>query len=563
MLEELHISKFALIDNLKLDFGQGFTVFTGETGAGKSILAGALGLLSGAKGTVDQIRTGEEEASVSGVFSVPASSEIQEWLGSRGIDASEGRIILRRVLRRSGKNSNYVQSIPVSLKDLAELSEYLFDLHGQHEHQSLFDPAFHLRYLDAYAGLGAAVAGLRDSFLELAGLKRRLEYLQKSAAERERERNLLEFAIEEIEAAKLRPGEEEELESEKNRLESAEELKVLAEQAYELFHGEEFSVLRGFNKIRSQIQSIAQLDSSQDSLSERVAASYFELEDMSLELAQFKDRVIYDPEKLDSINERLDLLYRLKKKYGASVAEVLKHAETAQQQLDGLIANDDDSNRLIAEIRNKEQAVLASAAEISNKRKEVAKKMETAVRSALEDLKMGKIQFVVQVLPRKSESGGLICGPTGADDVEFLLSSNPGEPAKALRSIASGGEISRVMLSIKSVLSEVDGVETLIFDEIDTGIGGEVGVALGEYMARTSARRQLISITHLASIAIRADNHVRIVKTERNGRTFTEAGQVRGRDRIEEVARMLSGSATAEASLVHAEELLRKYHKVV
>ncbi len=560
MLEELSIENFALIERLHLPFRSGFTVFTGETGAGKSILAGALGLLAGARGSLDQVRSGAEEAHVSGVFSVPNNPGLRQWLDDRGIAIEDGSLIIRRVLRQQGKNGAYIQNTPVTIKDISEISEFLFDMHGQHEHQALFDTRFHRRYLDAYSGLLDLGEKLKNTFLTLNSAKKKLETLSQNQADRDRERQLLQFAIDEIDAAQISPHEDRELEQEKAVLDSAEELMQLSQLSYELLHGEEGGILPFMYRLKDTLGQIDRLDSSQRELSERVTNTYYELEDISDQVLHYKDRVSIDPERLELINERLDVLYKLKKKYGGTLSHVLSYRQEAEEKLTQLLEVSGNREQIQVQIQQLESDVLNQAVQLTKLRRMGAQKMEKQVATALEGLRMGKTGFAIQVTQRKSESGTPLCGPYGADEIEFLLSPNPGEPLKPLRSIASGGEISRVMLAVKSVLSEVEGIDTLVFDEIDTGIGGEVGLALGTYMHKTAEKRQLFSITHLASIAVQADNHIMIQKKEDGGRTFTHASYIEGNQRVTEIARMLSGTSNQKTSLNHALELLVQFH---
>lgn len=559
MLEELSIKNFALIEQLSLEFDQGFTVFTGETGAGKSILAGAIGLLAGSRGSADQIRTGVDEAEINAIFHLGRNRELGEWLEARDLSPEEGRLYIRRILRRSGKNTQYIQGSPCSLKDLVELSEYLFDMHGQHEHQTLFETRFHRKYLDDFAGLGPQVELMKQRFLDLSSLKKRHESLVSSQEERERERELLRYSLHEIEQARILPGEDQELESERSLLESSEDLKANAQAAYEALHDEEGGALGALYQARTYLGKLGILDEACKDWAERLTSQYYELEDLATQLGHYRDRVIFDPERLEAVQERLDLLFKLKKKYGGSLASLEEYRVKAAEDLDKIENYSEHREALATQIQDLEKEVQRRSQELSTARKAAAEQMEAQVLDALKGLRMGKTSFKVEVQQRRSEKGSPLYGPFGMDEIEFLLAANPGEPLKPLRSVASGGEISRVMLAIKSVLSDIDGVDTLIFDEIDSGIGGEVGLALGEYLHKTAGRRQLLAITHLASIAVRADNHIRIQKAERDGRTYTQATHIAGQERVVEIARMLAGHAEHSTSLAHARELLEKY----
>jgi len=561
MLEELHISQFALIESLHLMFKEGFTVFSGETGAGKSILAGAMGLLAGTKATADIIRSGAEESEITGVFSVGESPEVLEWLQEKSLEPEDGRIIIRRIIRSNGKSGVYIQGALCTLRDLTDLSQFLFDMHGQHEHQHLFDPLYHRKYLDAVSEISDQVRVLTELFIKLNSLQKKYDDLIQNKASLNRERELLEYAVEEIEAARLQPDEDQVLDQEKNKLESVVELGQMAEQIHEVLFNEDQGAIRSLLQVRNLLQKAKDVDPGIHGLFSRFESAYYELEDTAEEINQYKDTILADPERLEEIQQRLDLLYKLKKKYGGSIEAVQKYLVHASEQLEQMSLEVSNTDQLSSQLKDIEKEVFQRASSISKSRKAGAIQMEEAVQNALEGLKMGKNSFKIRIEPKLSSKGQPICGPYGTDEIEFLLSANPGEPSKPLKSIASGGEISRVMLAIKSVLSEVEDVDTLVFDEIDSGIGGEVGAALGEYLRKASRKRQLFSITHLASIAVRADNHIRIEKVEQNGRTITKAISVTGEERVKEIARMLSGDLEISSSITHARELLQTHHR--
>jgi DNA repair protein RecN (Recombination protein N) len=561
MLEELHISQFALIESLHLTFKEGFTVFSGETGAGKSILAGAMGLLAGSKATTEIIRSGADESEVTGVFWVRDSVEVLEWLQEKSLEPEDDRIIIRRIIRSNGKSGVYIQGTLCTLRDLTDLSQFLFDLHGQHEHQHLFDILYHRKYLDAFSGLEEQVKELTDQFLKLNTLQKTYDELIQNKAHYEREKELLQYAVNEIEGAKIQPDEDELLDQEKNRLESVVELGQVAEQIHDILFNDEMGAIRGLAKVRNLLQKTKELDPAIKDLFSRFESAYYELEDTAVEINQYKDTILADPDRLEEIQQRLDLLYKLKKKYGGTLDSVQQYMVDASSQLEQISSDGSSMEDLAKSIKDLERDVLQKANVISKGRKLGANKMEASVQDALLGLKMGKNSFKIKIEPKLSHKGQPICGPSGIDEIEFLLAANPGEPLKPLKSIASGGEISRIMLAIKAVLSDVEDVDTLVFDEIDSGIGGEVGAALGEYLRKASRKRQLFSITHLASIAVRADNHIRIEKVEQNGRTTTKAISVTGEDRVKEIARMLSGDVEISSSITHARELLQTHHR--
>lgn len=560
MLEELSISNIALIERTILRFTPGMNVLSGETGAGKSILAGALGLLHGDKGDPDLIRTGAEEAVVNGTFVVGNSAELNSWLSERGLSKDEGRILIRRILRRQGKSGIYIQGQAFSLKELTDLASMIFDMHGQHEHQSLFNVDNHRLMLDRFGGFQEDANSLYQLFVELASLTKQREKLLENERDRQRQQEYLGFAVKDIRDAGLKLSEDTELEQERKILGQSERLFSLCAQLNEALSAAEGGAMAQLYSARHLLHDIAQIDGGMQENHDRVENLYYEMEDISSQLSAYQDRMVFDPARLEEIEERLSIIQRLKKKYGASVEEVLAYLENAERELEQLENFDQNLDGLSSQIKDIETKVLSLALELSKKRKSAAGRLKQVVESSLKTLSMAKTVFEVSFRQKESDRGTPVCGPYGIDSIEFLLSSNPGEPLKPLRSVASGGEISRIMLSIKAALSDSDEVSCLVFDEVDTGIGGEVAVALGEHLYKLSRSKQILSITHLASIAVRADNHIKVEKVLHDGRTFTQVETVDGEHRVEEIARMLSGEPSGEASLGHARELLKRYH---
>lgn len=559
MLEELTISNVALIERLTLRFQAGLNVLSGETGAGKSILAGALGLLRGDKGDADLIRTGTDEAVVNGVFALRANPDLDAWLDERGLALDDGRLLVRRILRRSGKSGIYIQGQAFSLKDLTDLAAMVFDMHGQHEHQSLFTVDNHRTMLDRFGGFSDEAAELYRRFAELASLTRQREKLLENARDRQRQQEYLAFATKEIADAGLRPGEDAELEQERRILGQSEKLFGLCAQLNEALSAGGGGVMANLYTARHLLHDVAQIDSAMQDLHGRVDNLYYELEDVASQISAYQERALFDPARLEEIEDRLNTLQKLKKKYGGSVEEVLNYLAESERELEQLVNFDANLDGLNGQIKELEATVLTSAMELSRKRKSAALRLKKAVEDSLKSLSMAKTAFEVSFKQKESERGTPVCGPFGIDTIEFLLSSNPGEPLKPLRSVASGGEISRIMLSIKGALADSDAVDCLVFDEVDTGIGGEVAVALAQHLHDLGRSKQILAITHLASIAVRADNHIKVAKSTRDGRTFTQVETIAGEQRVQEIARMLSGDPGAAASLGHARDLLKRY----
>ncbi|MFP4330390.1 MAG: DNA repair protein RecN [Alkalispirochaetaceae bacterium] len=559
MLEELSVRNYALVENLSLSLSEGFTVLTGETGAGKSLLLGALSVILGGKAEVDAIRAGKEEAIISGVFNVGSNREAGEWLDERDIAAEEGAVIVRRTVKRQGRGGIYIQNVPVTRSDLAEFAELLVDLHSQHEHQSLFNEENHRKLLDRYAECEELAGEVRRRFIEIGELRRRLEALSAKERDRARELELLEFAVKEIEGARLQPGEEEQLHQEKQLLGQYERLHALVEEFQELMNESRGGAIGTIRKSRSLLNGISEIDGSLSELAGRLESAFFEVEDIVDSVRDYASTMAFDPGRLEECESRLAQIHRLEKKYGPSVEEVLAYAEHAREEIDRLSNAEAHREDLSKRIGEEEQELYRSARDLSARRTAAAGKLQGEIEGILRTLAMEKAHFTVRVEQKQSERGRPVCGPAGIDKVAFMIAPNPGEPSKPLTSIASGGEISRVMLAIKSILAASDTVTTLVFDEVDTGVGGEVAVALGEHLARLAEHRQVIAITHIASIAARASGQIRIEKELVEEKTVVSARLLDQSERISEIARMLSGDKEAEVSLNHAKELLSRY----
>ncbi|MDD5930700.1 MAG: DNA repair protein RecN [Spirochaetales bacterium] len=575
MLEDLTVKDFALIDSDYLEFSKGFTVFSGETGAGKSILIGALSFLLGGKAEVSQIRSGKSEASVSGTFLLNAESvrenfseddeplNASEWLFIHGIQLENNRVLLRRFIRDSGKTGSWINDTPVTKSDLAEFSSFLVDIHGQHEHQSLMKISEHRKFLDARAGIVDEVQKFTGLYSTLVSKRNALAQYSLSDSERLRKLDMMSFAIKEIEELKLKKNEDEELESEESRLLSFEKLFSDVKNVNEALENSENSILSQLKKTLRDSSRICDNDKSVFSLNERLESAFYELSDISSEFQNYERNLVFDPQRLAEIQERLSVINNLKKKYASSVNsslnEVFEYYEEAKKFVEENSNGNDQKSVLENEVRVLEKQVLALADSISKKRKETASVLNSEVDSILKNLGMNGTHFEVSIKEKESSDAIQKCGPYGKDDIEFLISANPGNPLLPLAKIASGGELSRVMLALKTIFARNDGVETLIFDEIDTGIGGEVAVAVGKHLQNLAKNRQIFCITHLASIAVYADNQIKIEKSVTGEITSSNVFVVEGEDRVTEIARMLSGDSDTQQSLEHARTLLAKY----
>jgi len=565
MLEQLDIKNFALIDSLSVEFLDGFTVLSGETGAGKSILIGALSFVLGGKAGVEQIRAGETEASVSASFCIKpgtVSPAAFAWLDEHGIELENDRVLLRRYIRSTGKSGAWIQDVQVTRADLSAFSSFLIDIHGQHEHQSLMRVAEHRVFLDNWAGLQQTVADFTRMYAQLVAVQKKLEELRTGQQDRERRIDMLTFAVQEIADAKIQAGEDERLEEEESKLASYEKLYADVEEMSSLLDGEG-GIVSLLKKLRGAVSHAGQYDKNLAGTGSRIENSFYELTDIADEIGNYQRSLVFDPERLASVQDRLALLYSLKKKYASSsaapVAEVLAYKADAEAQLAELTGGAENREALQAQYNSLMKQVYAAAKSLSAQRSAAAVKMSEQIETVLAALGMGSTKFQVCISEKPGTAVEQQCGPYGMDDVEFCISANPGSPLQPLAKIASGGELSRVMLAIKTIFAETDMVPTMIFDEIDTGIGGEVAVAVGSHIKKLAEKRQILCITHLASIAVYADNQIKVEKAVNKGVMQSHIHPVTGERRVEEIARMLSGDPAGAESLEHARSMLEKF----
>ena len=583
MLEELSVRNFALVDSLTLSFDDGFSVLTGETGAGKSIIVGSLSFLLGAKAGEEVIRSGCDEAGVSAVVSIKESNrDALNWLSDRDIQRDNGRIIVRRSVKSNGRGSIFIQNIPVTRTDLSEFMAFLFDLHGQHTHETLLRKETHRKYLDRFANLEEEAMAFNRIFTDLAEKRKALEASLASERDRAGRMEILRYSLDEIGRALPKPGESLELEAEAKRLGDYEKLVSQVNSAASAFFEDEASFLSLARTTRASLESAASIDADLKAMATRMESLYFEIDDLAGEFRSYRNRLSYDAERLEEVEERLALLYRFKKKYaplkptGLSIEDdILAWKHEAEAEMAALSGSEENRDKLKADIAGLEKDLSNRAGILSAKRKEGAGKLGQGITKILSRLGMPNARFAAAVTPKSGESpGALVCGPWGADDVEFMISANAGEPLKELARIASGGELSRVMLAIKTILSDSPSgekyasPETLIFDEVDTGIGGEVAISVGEYLAQIGKNTQIFCVTHLATIAVRALNHLKVEKKVISGqergqnedidRTITRVSLLKPEERRQEIARMLAGD-DGEAALAHADDLLAKY----
>jgi len=576
MLEDITIKDFALIESTYLEFHKGFTVLSGETGAGKSILIGAMSFLLGGKADVSVIRSGKTEASVIGTFYLGennlksvSSDENEEptsaydWLDKHGIEVEDNRVILRRFIRETGKSGAWINNTPVTRADLVSFSSFLIDIHGQHDHQSLMKVSEHRKYLDSMAGITDDVENFKKLYALLVQKRNELEQYSMSESDRLRKIDMCSFAVKEIDDAKLKKDEDVLLEEEESRLSSYEKLYSSVEEINQLFASSDENIIDALKKARRNISYAAELDKSLNSINERIEASFYELSDISEEISSYMQKLVFDPARLEEVHNRLSLIYNLKKKYASSVnaplKEVFDYFENAQKFLEENSNGNDAKQKLATEIKQLEKEILIKAEDISSKRKACASQLEKEVDSILVNLGMSGTTFGVSIKEKSGSEVEQKCGPYGKDDIEFLISANPGNPLLPLAKIASGGELSRVMLALKTIFAKSDSVGTLIFDGIDTGIGGEIAVSVGNHIKKLALQRQIFCITHLASIAVYADNQIKIEKSVSGGVTASNVHVVVGEERVQEIARMLSGDSSSSESMEHARTMLNKF----
>jgi len=555
VLRELHITNFALIDGLGVEFGSGLNVLTGETGAGKSIIIDALGLALGMRGEAEQIRTGADGATVEAAFD-HTDEEIRELLDDSGIEyPSDEFLLVRRVLLREGRSKAYLNGRLSSSALLRSLGELLVDVHGQHQGVALTQPSRQRLLLDAYAGLTGQAAAFHRLYGRRQMLRAEMDALRAGERQTAQRLDQLRYQRDEIAAARLAEGEEEELSRERTILMHAERLHAAAHLGYEGLYGEQGAVAGRLAAIVSKLKDAHRIDPRLQGVVDACEAATASVEDAAAQLRDYREGVAFDPERLELVEGRLHEIGKLKRKYGGSIAEILESAQAADEELQRLAGSEERGHEVERELATLETALMQQAADLTVRRKAGAERLATAVQEQLQVLRMEKAAFAVQVRPcSDSNDPGFEAG--GADEVEFLIAPNPGEELKPLGRIASGGELSRVMLAIKTILAATDRIPTLIFDEVDVGIGGGMAAVVGQKLWAIAKERQVLSITHLPQIAALADRHLSIVKQAEGARTDVAVRVLEGEERVREIARMLGAKGRSDTPLHHAREIL-------
>ena len=562
MLSLLHIENIAIIESADIRFDGGFNVLTGETGAGKSIVIDAIGAVLGERTSRELIRTGARSALVTAVFTgLPKL----RWLEDNGFPPQGEELLLQREIQGDGRNVCRVDGRPLTVAQLRELGRQLLNIHGQHDGQQLLDPESHLDYLDCFGRTGDLLKDYQSSYQAMSEKRRQIASLEMDEAERSRRVDTLTYQIQELERAGLKPGEDEELDARKTLMRSAGKLMDALQAAEYALGGDEdnHGACALIADAEGELRGVARLSPQIGALADQVSTLRAAAEDALESLRDQGRELDFSPEELDRLESRLDILYRLKKKYGSTVADMLDYLERSRQELDQIQDADDTIARLQKELSQVRAQAREKGERLSHARKEAALSLQQRVQEELRQLDMPKVQFQAQFLGQQEEDG---MGTTGLDQVQFLMSANAGEALKPIQKVASGGELARIMLALKNVLAEDDGVGSLVFDEVDTGVSGRAAQKVAEKMAQVARRKQVLCVTHLPQIAAMADTHFSVQKGERDGRTYTHVERLDRAGRGEELARLIGGSSVTELLRQSAEQLLaegEKYRNVL
>ncbi|BDZ30788.1 DNA repair protein RecN [Lactiplantibacillus sp. WILCCON 0030] len=556
MLQELSITNFAIIEQLDIAFENGMTVLTGETGAGKSIIIDAVGLLAGGRGSQEFIRTGADKAVLQGMFILPADGVTAHMLDEAGIDHGDNTVILQREIAKSGRNTCRINGMLVNTTTLKRIGETIVDIHGQNEHQELMQPDKHLGLLDEFAA--HKIHKLKAQYTQEYEAYQQLnqELRQKNANEKEwaQRLDMLNFQVEEISAAQVKVGEEADLTAERDRLDNYQTINQALQQSYNLLVAEEETpgAVDVVGEAMNALEPIANLDSAFNDITVNVKNAFYALQDATGQISNQLDLQEFDEGRLDEIEQRLDVLSQLKRKYGDSEQQILDYYQKISTELAKMTDSEENSEGLSQRVADKKAALLKTGQALSDKRRTCAKSLQRQIHQELKDLYMDKAIFEVRFKPTKGQ-----IYRSGLDSVEFYIQTNPGERMRPLAKIASGGELSRMMLALKTIFSESQGITSIIFDEVDTGVSGRVAQAIAEKISGIAKFSQVLCITHLPQVAAMADHHYFIAKKITGRRTKTSVTKLAQPDRVQELARMLAGTKVTKLSLEHAEELLR------
>ncbi len=559
VLLELRIHNFAIIEDISLDFAQGMTVLTGETGAGKSIIIDAVGLLAGGRGSADYVRHNTKKCVLEGHFTMPKTSQLKQLLDDEAIEHDHELLSIQREIYHTGRSVCRVNGSLVTISLLKEIGSYLIDIHGQNEHQELMQSENHIQLLDYFGDnkLEKLKADYQKDYQEYKATQKRYNDWQDKEQEIAQKIDILRFQTDEIAEADLMPDEEEELEEEERRLANFQNIMESLTASYQVLQEGEPSGLEMVGRAMDEMENIAEVDQHLGEISERLTDAFYQLQELASEIYNEMDQQEYDEERLNEIASRLNLIQQLKRKYGKTIPEILAFYEKSTEELDRIENSTESKSALLDQLEELEEKLLVKGKKLSKIRRKVADELAEAIHEQLKALYMDKVEFVVNFHTTLEELTVDSANRNGLDMVEFFNSTNPGEPQKPLTKIASGGELSRMMLAMKSIFAKSQGITSIIFDEIDTGVSGRVAPAIAEKIHSISVHSQVLCITHLPQVAAIADYHLYVKKAMIEDRTTTEAIILEEPGRVEEIARMLSGTQTTEVSLQAAEELRR------
>ena len=561
MLESLNIRNFALIEDLVIDFKDRFNVLSGETGAGKSIIIGALGVILGEKASSNMVRTGSDVAVIEGLFNVFSNPGAREFVKQIGIESTADEVLIKRTINADGKSKAFINGSLTNITAIKDLGSLLVDIHGQHEHQSLLKISRHIYFLDTFAMLNNDIKEIEVLVNKLSDIEKKSSALDMDEREKLRRLELNDFTVKEIDAAGLKENEESDLAEEAKLLNNFEKIYSAVERAYESIQSS--GALGLLQTASKELESISDIDQKTASLASAAQDITFSLEDLNEELRMYKQGIEFSPGRLEEVNARLAEIQGLKRKYGDTVQEILEYRERCFNENQSINSSENEKSELEAAIINIKQKLKELAFNLSNKRQKAAKDLEKKIMEELTFLGMKKTIFIVDIKFIRDDAGFIEVNgeniklfENGIDYVEFLISPNPGEQARPLRKIASGGEISRVMLALKTVLTSGNECDTLIFDEVDAGIGGVTASAVGKKLKQVSMNNQILCITHLPHIAALADHHIMVRKTQSGGRTHTEIVPLSYDERLNELARMIGGDMVSQTTLNQAKEMI-------
>lgn len=552
MLRELSIKNFALIEELHVSFDKGLNILTGETGAGKSIIIGAIGLILGGRASSEVIRKGSDLCEVLGLFEIKENIRLKEMLAEMSLlRKEEEEFLLKRELNRQGKSRCFLNGQIITLGMLEEIGNYLVDVHGQHEHQALLKPGVARDLLDEFGALMKFKKRTEQTYRKFREKSRELEELRTSEKEREQQIDLYQFQIKEIEQANLSVEEEEVLDKEYKVLSNAEKLDQLSQELYHHLYEGAGSITEKMALVERDLERIVAIDQTLKDELEELGEAKYQIEEIAVAIRDYRKKVEFNPKRLEEILERKELINKLKRKYGSTIKDILNYRKETQVKLDKLVNSVRSMEELTGEVKRLEEELVREASELSRERKIAGAKLKKKTEQELRELGMGKARFDVEIKQGEIKS-------TGMDEITFLVAPNVGEDLKSINKIASGGEISRIMLALKTILARADQIPTLIFDEIDTAIGGRIAQVVGRKLRTLSPNHQVICITHLPQIAVFASNHYYVDKKISEGRTKTIVDLLDKKGRESEIARMLGGERLTEITLKHAREMIRE-----